>query len=88
MGRGQNVFPVIIIFVQAPLTNTLNSTQPLAEHARHNSRRTARTSSAAPRWKKARTGIGVRPNLPTYLPKLERAFHRDQERRAMSARSS
>lgn len=54
-------------------------TQPLAEQARYISYGPARKSSAALVWKHDRTGVDMRPYLPTYPPNFEHAIRRDHE---------
>lgn len=55
------------------------STERLAEQAKYISYGPARRSANERVWKHARTGIDMRPHLPTYPPNFERAIRKDHE---------
>jgi len=54
-------------------------TEQLAGQARYISYGPARRSSMDRVWKHARSGIDIRPHLPTYPPNFERAIRKDHE---------
>lgn len=55
------------------------ATEQLAEQAKYISYGPARKSASARVWKHARTGVDMRPHLPTYPPNFERAIRKDHE---------
>jgi len=54
-------------------------TRQLAEQAKYISYGPARRSASKLVWKHARTGVDMRPHLPTYPPNFERAIRKDHE---------